>query len=368
MEVMAVHDEHDDSSLQWTAFLRYSSASVNIPRLPLTACVTTLYNEGRPALLSILKTGGLASLEERQRVANAIAKATRQESLLNAATSGDVSALKASLLLLPTGSSAVNALGGPGGMTPLMAAAGNGHDECIMLLLRSSAELDAARSQGLTALMIAAIKGHSGCVARLLSASASPARTDEDGWSPLMYAARHGQTSCVRELLDARADPHHRKANGFGCVHAAACAGDVESIRALLEAGADAAARSARGWSAAEYATAFHCGVQLGVQLGVGAAVGAPDEGGGQPQSGLHAEIHGGQPESGLHEEDAHGTPPGKAPSTALLLRFSSSVPGHTHDESWRERPVKPLAGEAAPSYWCGARYSHDTNVLQVLL
>ena len=120
MEVMAVHDEHDDSSLQWTAFLRYSSASVNIPRLPLTACVTTLYNEGRPALLSILKTGGLASLEERQRVANAIAKATRQESLLNAATSGDVSALKASLLLLPTGSSAVNALGGPGGMTPLM--------------------------------------------------------------------------------------------------------------------------------------------------------------------------------------------------------------------------------------------------------
>ena len=340
--------EVDDS---WTAFLRYSSASVaTIPRLPLTACVTTLHNEGRPALLSSLKTGGLASLEDRQRVTNAIAKATRQESLLNAATSGDVSALKASLLLLPTGSSAANALGGAGGMTPLMAAAGNGHEECITLLLGSSAELDAARSQGLTALVIAAIKGHSGCVARLLAASASPARTDEDGWSPLMYAALHGQTSCVRELLDARADPHQCKPNGFGCVHAAACAGDVESIRALLEAGADAAARSARGWSAAEYAIAFHCGVQLGVQLGVGAAVGAPAEGGGQPGRGLQ-------------EEGAHGAPPG----TALLIRFSSSVPGHTHDESWRERPVKPLAGEAAPSYWCGARYSHDTNVLQVL-
>eukprot|EP00908_Phaeocystis_cordata_P001709 Transcript_11846.p2 GENE.Transcript_11846~~Transcript_11846.p2 ORF type:complete len:226 (+),score=63.67 Transcript_11846:84-680(+) len=86
------------------------------------------------------------------------------------------------------------------GYTPLHYAARNGHADCVRLLLRSCADLDAATNGGATALHRAAFGGHAQCVALLCDAKADASRQDSDGDAPLHKAAAQGHAPVADAL------------------------------------------------------------------------------------------------------------------------------------------------------------------------
>ncbi|KAL4432459.1 hypothetical protein ABPG77_001758 [Micractinium sp. CCAP 211/92] len=89
---------------------------------------------------------------------------------------------------------------------PLVAAALNGHDSTLGLLLGAGGDVNATNAHGTTALHAAAAGGHKGCVQWLLAAGAAADPRNRDGATPLAHAAFHGQTACVQQLLAAGAD------------------------------------------------------------------------------------------------------------------------------------------------------------------
>ena len=384
----------------WQPFLQASNVTA-APDATVEACVTEFIASGRPALLTFLKRNNVKSLTDRQRLCNCLSKACRDESLHAAAEAGDCTAARCALLA--RGNQFIDALGGAGNTTPLMAAVSSGHADCATLLIESSASLEATRSMKLTALMIAAIRGRDECCRLLCDASAAVDAVDEDGWSSLMYAAIHisqQHDECVNILLGAKADASHCKQNGFSCLMAAAVGGSAGSVRALLEGGASLGATSARGWSALTYAKAFHPSdddglllvrdhvrMRASLQLDV-----APWESELAALSIFDDMAAAAEEMRSLHQvaaaDDASVVAASLASSAVAAalaaveisdeqqqqpedgrLFFLASVDGHAHDESWRERPVSSCSPAAAGiTYWCGSRFSHDTNVLQVIL
>ena len=102
-----------------------------------------------------------------------LGKASRPHAIIDASEAGDDRALRCALQAQPNAN--LDALGGAGGVTALMAAVSGDHRACAGLLLAAAADPDATRSIGLTALHIASIRGHDECVA-LLSVSAAVTR------------------------------------------------------------------------------------------------------------------------------------------------------------------------------------------------
>lgn len=91
-------------------------------------------------------------------------------------------------------------------MPPVVAAALEGHDSTLGLLLGAGGDVNATNAHGTTALHAAAAGGHKGCVQWLLAAGAAADARNRDGATPLAQAAFHGQTACVQQLLAAGAD------------------------------------------------------------------------------------------------------------------------------------------------------------------
>jgi hypothetical protein len=69
--------------------------------------------------------------------------------------------------------------------TPLIAAAGAGHEAIVALLLSRECELNARTASGWTALMRACNAGEIGCTRLLLDAGADPALRNEEGYTAL---------------------------------------------------------------------------------------------------------------------------------------------------------------------------------------
>ncbi|KAM8892731.1 cortactin-binding protein 2 isoform 2-T2 [Spinachia spinachia] len=88
----------------------------------------------------------------------------------------------------------------------LLAAAQNGHAECVTLLLSSGSPADVSDGNGFTPLHLAAAHGHSSCVEVLLSAGAAVDRAAAGGQTSLSLACEAGGLDCVRVLLSAGAD------------------------------------------------------------------------------------------------------------------------------------------------------------------
>ena len=372
----SIHNHTPSGWRMWATFLQATDvATIDTPLVTLDECVATLATSGRIALLSLLKTrGGVDKLGDRQRLAGALARARRSDAAHTAAEADDVDALRAALCV----GTDINRLSGAGGVTPLMVASSNGAERCTALLLDAAAAVDVTRSMGLTALMIAAIKGHANCSCQLVGASAVVDRVDEDGWTALMYAALHGHADCVQALLEAGAEPRSAKRNGFSCLMAAAVAGDERSVALLLDARVDPSARSSRGWAAAGYAAAFW-GVERAAVLGLNvddSVVIAADAS--TSTSTLTCTSSPADADAPASFDDGEaGTTRGGRP---FMVCFRPYPPGHTHDEAWRERPMSDavawwgsVEGEWAraaprPSYYCASRFSHDLNILQVIL
>ena len=75
------------------------------------------------------------------------------------------------------------------GVTPLMAAAFNGHKDIVEVLLAHGAPVDARMNQGATALMLAAMRGDIPVVRALLSAGADVNARSTANFTPLILAA-----------------------------------------------------------------------------------------------------------------------------------------------------------------------------------
>ena len=115
---------------------------------------------------------------------------------------------------------------GNGGGTALRAAAENGHDEVVRILLEAGTAADGeGLPVGVTPLGLAAARGDAVMVAELLQHGADPNATQSrEGSTPLILGARGGHAEVVRLLLARGASVEARDRSGLT---AAARAGEV---------------------------------------------------------------------------------------------------------------------------------------------
>jgi len=90
-----------------------------------------------------------------------------------------------------------------GGNTPLVWAAGNGHEGVVEILLgRDDVDPDRPDNVGITPLQGAALSGHEGVVKMLLARdSVNPNKANKDGQTALLGAAENGHEGVVKILL-----------------------------------------------------------------------------------------------------------------------------------------------------------------------
>jgi ankyrin repeat protein len=130
------------------------------------------------------------------------------------------------------------------GITSLMKACHNGHDQCARALIEAKADLEKMNQDSVTALILSCQNGHVQCARALIEARAAVDHMDNNGWTALMAACQDGHDQCVHVLLQAGADrgievPGHAgwdaqklaERNG----HTAICELLMEELRAAAE-------------------------------------------------------------------------------------------------------------------------------------
>ncbi len=131
--------------------------------------------------------------------------------------------------------------------TPLGIAVENRDYPMVLMLLNSSANVNATLANGASVLGIALEHGDGRVVETLL---ASGARTDSlmpDGDPILPWAIRRGRLDLVRTMMKAGADPHLKDGRGNPLLHVAMESGRRDLTESLVELGADAGAINAAG-------------------------------------------------------------------------------------------------------------------------
>ena len=88
----------------------------------------------------------------------------------------------------------------------MSAAAWNGNDDVVKLLLTTGVQKDLADLNGDTPLIAAAKQSHVQTVRLLLAARASVNRASGENYSPLWFAALNDDFIIAASLLDAKAD------------------------------------------------------------------------------------------------------------------------------------------------------------------
>lgn len=238
------------------------------------AAATVLERAGRTALLSWLRERGVQKLSDRQALANALSRALKAGQIqadrdapielshedpttrvLRAAAAGDVGVVRDALMARPPPALTDTR----SGRTALMAAAANGRDDLVELLLRPEhasavgAVDQRLRDDGDSALALAVRHGRSGCVRLLLHGGADADAASHGGWSPLMTACEAGRHELVELLLANRASPTQGLHNGWAVMltplKLACLGGQAECVRRLLVAGAHIVCREEGGGS-----------------------------------------------------------------------------------------------------------------------
>jgi ankyrin repeat protein len=123
------------------------------------------------------------------------------------------------------------------GMTPLLAAAANGHAGIVRELLRAGADAEFRNPEGSAALHVAAKFGHEDVTAELLETAPWEQinRADEFGATPLLVAAAQGNVAVAGLLLHAHAQPNAVLKDGTTCLFLAAQGGHVDMMRLMLQ-------------------------------------------------------------------------------------------------------------------------------------
>jgi ankyrin repeat protein len=163
-------------------------------------------------------------------------------SVLEAAKSGDMNALRAAIAQGNINASAAD------GMTALHWAVRRGDLNAVDLLLKAGAKTNAATRYGVTPLSLAAQKGNAALIERLLKAGAGANSAMPDGETALMTAARSGDPEAINVLAAHGAEIDARQPeNGQTALMWAASANNAAAVKTLLELGAHLNARSLSG-------------------------------------------------------------------------------------------------------------------------
>ena len=161
--------------------------------------------------------------------------------LVAAASQGYEECLK---MLLKDGAD-VNACNAPG-LTALFIAASNGHDKCVECLIGHGAKVNMPDQQGRTSLMLAVVNGHLACVNLLLEAGANVNSKDKDECTALIFALLTSQDSCANVLIAAGADVNVIY-NGRSVLTQAVIKKSRRFVDKLIAAGADVNAVDSNG-------------------------------------------------------------------------------------------------------------------------
>lgn len=139
------------------------------------------------------------------------------------------------------------------GLTPLHAAAMQGHGSVITKLLEAGVPVDAITtdksSRQLTALHIAAEAGHVEAVRILLAAGASPHARSTAKTTPFYKAARGGSLPVLELLHDAGSDVNVHTWSDWTPILEAIHANHLPVVKRLLDWGADIEVMSNRGYT-----------------------------------------------------------------------------------------------------------------------
>jgi ankyrin repeat protein len=164
-------------------------------------------------------------------------------------------------------------------MTPLLAAAENGHtstdspsrSSTVKVLLLAGADVRAKNKEVMTAVMLAAKGGHTVTVKKLhafhvelndtceLDEAAVSALKDPElykemtGANTMMFAAKAGHTETVQVMHSLGLSADARCKSGSSALHFAAKEGQLETVCALLALSADLNVSTVDGF------TAIHC-------------------------------------------------------------------------------------------------------------
>ena len=91
------------------------------------------------------------------------------------------------------------------GITPLLLAAQQGHDQCLDILVKSGADVNRPL-KGFTPLHLAAMYGHNICVEQLITEGVDVEEISQSyRFTPLQLAVRNGCKICTKLLVQAGA-------------------------------------------------------------------------------------------------------------------------------------------------------------------
>jgi ankyrin repeat protein len=152
--------------------------------------------------------------------------------LMNAASTGNLAATKAALLV----GARVNA-SNEWGSTPVLLAAQEGHADVVRTLLRAGALAD-GRGGAMTPLAAAALGGHTEVVKLLLASGAQTDTSTETGEPALLLAVRMNRLGAAAALLEAGASLQVRNRQGDGLCMVAIAENFPEMLALLLQHGA----------------------------------------------------------------------------------------------------------------------------------
>jgi len=119
-----------------------------------------------------------------------------------------------------------------------------GHDSCVIELLKGKANPNAKTSTGMTALHVACASGRLELALNLLTHGADPNITGSDGMTPLALASDGGHAEVVSALLEAGSSVDAADVDGRTALMFASALGHQDVVAALLEANADPCAKS----------------------------------------------------------------------------------------------------------------------------
>jgi hypothetical protein len=126
------------------------------------------------------------------------------------------------------------------GENRMMAAAAEGKDSVLKLLVNASASVNSSRiKDGVTAMWLAAQFGHTRTVTTLAELKADVNLCANDGASPVYIASQGGNCECIEELVRLKADVGLTDKKGLSPVHQAAMNGHDGCIRLLFNLRAD---------------------------------------------------------------------------------------------------------------------------------